>query len=42
MNAVDDRPALLVIATGPRLYREYLLRSISTRYRIHQGHPEDV
>jgi biotin carboxylase len=29
------RPHLLVIATGMRLFREYLLRSISTRYRIH-------
>jgi len=31
----DHRPALLMIATGPRLYREYLLLSIATRYRIH-------
>jgi biotin carboxylase len=31
----DSRPALLVIATGPRPYREYLLLSIATRYRIH-------
>jgi predicted ATP-grasp superfamily ATP-dependent carboligase len=35
MTAADPRPALLVIATGPRLYREYLLRSIGTRYRVH-------
>jgi len=35
MSRVDDRPALLVIATGQRLYREYLLRSIATRYRVH-------
>src|SRR5258708_11416957 len=28
------QPVLLVIATGPRLYREYLLRSISARYRV--------
>jgi biotin carboxylase len=36
MTAVaDDRPALLVVATGARLYREYLLRSIATRYRVH-------
>lgn len=31
----DDRPLLLVIATGERDYREYLLRSIATRYRVH-------
>lgn len=31
----DDRPLLLVIATGGREYREYLLRSIATRYRVH-------
>ncbi len=35
MSRVDERPALLVIATGPRLYREYLLLSIATRYRVH-------
>jgi biotin carboxylase len=35
MSAPDDRPALLVVATGARLYREYLLRSIATRYRVH-------
>ncbi|WP_020523607.1 ATP-grasp domain-containing protein [Catelliglobosispora koreensis] len=32
---MDDRPHLLVIATGMRLFREYLLRSICTQYRIH-------
>jgi len=31
-------PLLLVIGTGMRLYREYLLRSISTRFRIHLFH----
>jgi biotin carboxylase len=32
----DDRPRLLVMATGVgRVYREYLLRSMSTRYRLH-------
>ncbi|WP_449064589.1 ATP-grasp domain-containing protein [Planomonospora algeriensis] len=31
----DDRPLVLVIATGMRHYREYLLRSIATEYRIH-------
>jgi biotin carboxylase len=30
-----ERPTLLIVATGPRLYREYLLRSIATRYRVH-------
>lgn len=30
-----ERPLLLVIGTGSRDYREYLLASISTRYRIH-------
>lgn len=30
-----DRPLLLVIATGGQHYREYLLRSIATRYRVH-------
>ncbi|MEY2441624.1 MAG: hypothetical protein QOJ46_1050 [bacterium] len=33
--ASDGRPGLLVIATGARLYREYLLRSIAKRYRVH-------
>jgi glutathione synthase/RimK-type ligase-like ATP-grasp enzyme len=30
-----DRPLLLVVGTGGRSYREYLLRSIAGRYRIH-------
>jgi biotin carboxylase len=34
-SVAGDRPALLLITTGPRLYREYLLRSIATRYRVH-------
>jgi biotin carboxylase len=29
------RPLLLIIGTGKRDYREYLLASISTRYRVH-------
>jgi biotin carboxylase len=33
--AVEDRPLLLLISTGSRKYREYLLRSISSRYRVH-------
>jgi biotin carboxylase len=35
MTTSDQKPLLLVITTGHRVYREYLLRSISTRYRIH-------
>src|SRR5579859_658311 len=36
LTPVDEqRPLLLVIGTGSRNYREYLLASISTRYRIH-------
>ncbi|MEU5694657.1 ATP-grasp domain-containing protein [Actinosynnema sp. NPDC020468] len=31
----DDRPLLLLVATGMRTYREYLLRSISAEYRVH-------
>lgn len=35
-HAVDtERPLLLVVGTGMRTYREYLLRSISTRFRVH-------
>ena len=33
-----QRPALLVIGTGLRSYREYLLRSISSQFRIHLFH----
>lgn len=32
------RPLLLVIATGPQAYREYLFSSLRTRYRIHLLH----
>ncbi|MEU4197577.1 ATP-grasp domain-containing protein [Kribbella sp. NPDC026611] len=32
---MTTRPHLLVVATGMRLFREYLLRSIAPRYRIH-------
>ncbi|XVS66959.1 ATP-grasp domain-containing protein [Actinosynnema sp. CA-299493] len=35
MSKTDQRPLLLVVATGMRLYREYLLRSISAEYRVH-------
>ena len=31
----DARPHLLLITTGSRSYREYLLASIGTRYRVH-------
>src|SRR3954452_6723058 len=34
----EERPLLLVIATGWQVYREYLLRSISERFRIHLFH----
>lgn len=32
------KPQLLVVATGMRTYREYLLRSISSAFRIHLFH----
>lgn len=38
MNAnpeTADRPMLLLVGTGMRVYREYLLRSIGPRFRIH-------
>ena len=31
----NDRPLLLVVATGPQDYREYLFVSLATRDRIH-------
>jgi biotin carboxylase len=31
----QERPHLLVVATGMRRFREYILRSISPLYRIH-------
>ena len=34
MAITPARPVLLLVATGPQLYREYLLRSISQRYRV--------
>ena len=34
----DGRPLILVIATGWQVYREYLLRSIGERFRIHLFH----
>lgn len=35
MTTQQQRPLLLVIGTGLRAYREYLLRSISSEFRIH-------
>jgi biotin carboxylase len=32
---MTTRPHLLVVATGMRLFREYILRSIAPQYRIH-------
>jgi biotin carboxylase len=34
----QQRPTLLVIGTGLRSYREYLLRAISSQFRIHLFH----
>src|SRR5262249_4656937 len=34
-SAGETRPVLLVIGTGMRHYREYLLASIAPRYRVH-------
>jgi hypothetical protein len=33
-----EQPLLLLVATGMRTYREYLLRAISARFRIHLFH----
>jgi biotin carboxylase len=41
MNNDQSPPLLLVIATGMRVYREYLLRSISTRFRVHLFHTSE-
>ncbi|TDP94040.1 ATP-grasp domain-containing protein [Labedaea rhizosphaerae] len=35
MTETSERPLLLVVGTGMRTYREYLLRSISTQFRVH-------
>ncbi|GAB3820146.1 ATP-grasp domain-containing protein [Kribbella italica] len=35
MNPSNERPHLLVVATGMRLFREYILRSVAPQYRIH-------
>jgi biotin carboxylase len=34
-RSTDPRPHLLLISTGARLFREYLLASIAQQYRIH-------
>ncbi len=34
-DSPSDRPLLLLVGTGFQSYREYLLRAISSRYRIH-------
>lgn len=36
----DRRPLLLVIATGPQPYREYLFDSLAHEYRVHLIHTE--
>ncbi|MER7460425.1 ATP-grasp domain-containing protein [Micromonospora sp. NPDC126480] len=38
MHTTDDRPRLLLVASGMQPYREYLLSSIATRYRVHLFH----
>ncbi|MGW7612376.1 ATP-grasp domain-containing protein [Streptomyces sp. NPDC054766] len=35
MTRPEEKPLLLVITSGLQRYREYLLRSIATRYRVH-------
>jgi hypothetical protein len=35
MTRPDPRPLLILITAGPRAYREYMLRSLSGRYRLH-------
>jgi len=35
MTGPDRKPLLLVVTTGLQAYREYLLRSICTRHRVH-------
>jgi biotin carboxylase len=37
-EAADTRPLLLLVATGWRVFREYLLSPISTQFRIHLFH----
>ncbi|WP_144118700.1 ATP-grasp domain-containing protein [Catellatospora sichuanensis] len=35
MTVHDDRPLLLMVRTGKREFREYLLRSLAPAYRVH-------
>jgi biotin carboxylase len=35
---MNERPLLILVASGMRPYREYLLRSIAQRYRVHLFH----
>ncbi|TQF01411.1 ATP-grasp domain-containing protein [Kitasatospora acidiphila] len=37
-DEATDRPLLLLVASGMRPYREYLLKSIATRFRVHLFH----
>ncbi|MFE9421341.1 acetyl-CoA carboxylase biotin carboxylase subunit family protein [Kitasatospora sp. NPDC006697] len=37
-NGAAARPLLLLLATGMRSYREYLLRSIASEFRVHLFH----
>ncbi len=36
-----ERPLLLLVGVGMRTYREYLLRSISSQYRVHLFHTDE-
>ncbi|WP_066951384.1 ATP-grasp domain-containing protein [Streptomyces lushanensis] len=40
-STTGQSPLLLLIATGMRTYREYLLRSISTGFRVHLFHVDE-
>lgn len=40
-TTTGQSPLLLLIATGMRTYREYLLRSISTEFRVHLFHVDE-
>lgn len=41
MSTHDDRPFLLLVRVGEREMREYLLRSVATRFRVHALVVED-
>ena len=38
VTGAADRPRLLLVASGMRAYREYLLASLGSRYRVHLFH----